>query len=140
MSTMLTTNPDVMSVLIASSNVEFREHAMELLGHSRWRVDVAHGGAEALGKMDSCPSRLLLLDRKLPDLQPSDVVEMIEARHPGVDVVLVNSQTGQVQMPHEVTNASVYEVLQALEAQDERPRRESNLRPSSTATHLPGMV
>jgi transcriptional regulator with GAF, ATPase, and Fis domain len=140
MSTMLITNPDAMSVLIASSNVEFRAHAVELLGGNRWRVDVAHGGAEALGKMDSSPSRLLLLDRRLPDLQPSDVVEMIEARHPGVDVVLVNSQTGQVQMPHEVTNATVYEVLQALEAQDKRPRRESNLRPSSITAHLPGIV
>jgi DNA-binding NtrC family response regulator len=140
MSTMLITNPDVMSVLIASSNAEFREHAVELLGHDRWRVDVAHGGAEALGKMDSSPSRLLLLDRKLPDLQPSDVVEMIEARHPGVDVVLVNSQTGQVQMPHEVTNATVYEVLQALEARDEKPKRQSIVRSSLFAAHLPGMV
>lgn len=140
MSTMLITNPDVMSVLIASSNAEFRGHAVELLSHNSWRVDVAHGGAEALGKMDSSPSRLLLLDRRLPDLQPSDVVEMIEARHPGVDVVLVNSQTGQVQMPHEVTNATVYEVLQALEACDDKSRRLVNERPLPVTGHLPGMV
>jgi DNA-binding NtrC family response regulator len=140
MSTMVITSPDVMSVLVASSNAEFRQHAVELLSHGNWRVDVANGGAEALGKMDSSPSRLLLLDRRLPDLQPSDVVEMIEARHPGVDVVLVNTQTGQVQMPHEVTSATVYEVLQALEGQADKPKRMSNVRSSALSTHLPGMV
>jgi DNA-binding NtrC family response regulator len=140
MSTMVITNPDAMSVLIASSNSEFKQNAVELLKNNNWRVDVAQGGAEALGKMDSSPSRLLLLDRRLPDLQPSDVVEMIEARHPGVDVVLVNTQTGQIQMPHEVTSATVYDVLQALEVQADRPKRQGMARSTCVSANLPGMV
>lgn len=140
MSTMTVSNPNAMSVLIASGNCEFRQLAVERLSRCDWRVDVAQGGAEALGKMESLPARLLLLDRRLPDLHPSDVVEMIEARHPGVDVVLVNTQTGRVQMPSEVTNATVYDVLQALEMKDVRPQKNLEIGPSDPKTQLPGVV
>jgi transcriptional regulator with GAF, ATPase, and Fis domain len=140
MSTMMVPSTNVRSVLIASGNCEFRQHALERLSSCEWRVDVALGGAEALGKMESSPSRLLLLDRRLPDLQPSDVVEMIEARHPGVDVVLVNTQTGQVQMPSAVTNSTVYEVLQALEIKDTRAQKKPGMNGREAMTHLPGVV
>jgi flagellar hook protein FlgE len=41
---------------------------------SRISAAEAHGGADALGKLESSECRLLLLDRKLPDLEASNLL------------------------------------------------------------------
>jgi len=49
------------------------------------------GGADALVKLESGDWQLLFLDRRLPDLDVEELIEIIKQRFPGIEVVLVDS-------------------------------------------------
>jgi DNA-binding NtrC family response regulator len=128
------------SLLVASANASFKASVLRRLGESAWKIDLASGGADALGKLERFPSRVLLLDRKLPDLDPAEVLEMVEARYPGVDVILMNSQTGEVQFPSETRSSTTDLLLQGLGEVVLQPKVKQE---SPLAAHdevLPGMV
>jgi transcriptional regulator with GAF, ATPase, and Fis domain len=50
------------------------------------------GGAEALSLVEDGAFGALLLDRWLPDLEVSELMEIVKARHPQVQVLLVGSE------------------------------------------------
>lgn len=78
------------AVLVASPNPELRDRVLRNL-ERRGPVQVATGGAEALAKLESGHWQMLLLDRRLPDLDSEELVEVIERRYPGIRVVMVDS-------------------------------------------------
>jgi DNA-binding NtrC family response regulator len=78
-------------VLIASSNEEFRR---EWVGNPRFDtadIEEAAGGADALSKLESQEWSEVLLDRRLHDLDVSEVISIIRSRHPHLLVRLVDS-------------------------------------------------
>src|ERR1700744_4132941 len=85
---------DAPGVLIATSNVPFRKQVSRLLEQRRWPMIEALSGADALEKLESSDCRVLVMDDKLPDLHPSELLEMISERFPGVDVLTVDAGTG----------------------------------------------
>jgi transcriptional regulator with GAF, ATPase, and Fis domain len=86
-------------VLIASSNEEFRR---QWVGHPQFNaadIEEAAGGADALAKLESQGWSEVLLDRRLHDLDVSEVISIIRLRHPHLLVRLVDSDLRLAESP-----------------------------------------
>jgi DNA-binding NtrC family response regulator len=83
-------------VLVASADAGLRERIMKTLNTNRWPVMAAHGGADALGKLESSDCDVLLLDRRLPDLDADELIATIREQFPGVEVLELDSKTGNL--------------------------------------------
>ena len=81
------------SVLVASPSTSFRAQVRQSFDDRPWAVQEAQGGAEALVKLASGQWQLLLLDRRLPDLDAEELIEIIKLRFPGIEVVMVDSDS-----------------------------------------------
>src|SRR5712692_11118495 len=79
-------------VLIASSNEEFRRQWAGNPPYDGADIEEAAGGADALAKLESEDWSEVLLDRRLHDLDVSEVIQMIRLRHPHLLVRLVDSE------------------------------------------------
>jgi DNA-binding NtrC family response regulator len=80
------------SAIVASADKELRKRILRRLQAQRWTVEEAMGGAEALSLVEDGVVGALLLDRWLPDLEVSELVEIVKARHPQVQVLLLGSE------------------------------------------------
>jgi DNA-binding NtrC family response regulator len=78
-------------VLIASSNETFRRQWVGNMQLDAADIEEAAGGADALAKLESEDWSEVLLDRRLHDLDVSEVISMIRLRHPHLLVRLVDS-------------------------------------------------
>jgi hypothetical protein len=81
-------------VLIASADTGLREKIVATLNTNHWPVMSALGGADALGKLESSDCDVLLLDRRLPDLDADELIATVREQFPGVEVLEVDSKTG----------------------------------------------
>ncbi len=80
-------------VLIASPSSALRERVLERL-NGRWKpVQEATGGADALRKLEEGEWQILFLDRRLPDLDSTELTTIIQRRFPATQVVLLDSET-----------------------------------------------
>ena len=82
------------AAVVASSNPYFREQILKRLESRCWVGQEASGGAEALAKVEEGGCRALLLDRWLPDLHVAELIEIIRAQHPEVEVIVLDPATG----------------------------------------------
>jgi DNA-binding NtrC family response regulator len=78
-------------VLVASPSTSLREQVRRSLHQEQGPVHEVQGGADALVKLESGHWQLLFLDRRLPDLDVEELIEIIKLRFPGIEVVLVDS-------------------------------------------------
>jgi transcriptional regulator with GAF, ATPase, and Fis domain len=71
---------------------------MEKLCLPRWRVHEASGGAEALARLREHDGNdaVLLLDPVLPDLNAGEFQRIVRDRFPNIQVLMLNSHTGQL--------------------------------------------
>jgi DNA-binding NtrC family response regulator len=86
---------DAVSVLLVSPNRKLRDKLIGKLEHSRWNLSEAESGAEAIECLREVSSEMLLLDPLLPDLESVEFCDMIRERFPNVQILSVNSHTGQ---------------------------------------------
>ncbi len=84
--------------LVVSPNARLRQDLRERLVLPRWRVLEACSGAEALEKLheSGVEHGVLLLDPMLPDLEPTEFDGMIRANFPNLQILTLNSHTGQL--------------------------------------------
>lgn len=82
-------------VLIASPSTFLRKQVLRSFDESGRVVHEAHGGAEALVQLENGDWQVLFLDRRLPDLDAEELIEIIKRRFPGIEVVLLDSDSGQ---------------------------------------------
>jgi DNA-binding NtrC family response regulator len=80
------------AAIVASPNNEFRKRILRRLRVQGWTVEEAVGGAEALSLVEDGAFGALLLDRWLPDLEVAELVDIIKARHPHVQVLVIGSE------------------------------------------------
>lgn len=80
------------AAIVASANKEFRKRILGRLGARSWTVEEAMGGAEALSLVEDGAFGALLLDRWLPDLDVQELVDIIKARHPHIQVLVLGSE------------------------------------------------
>ena len=78
-------------MLIVSPNSEFREKVMERVRHTHGHADQASGGAEALAMLETTEYHALLLDHWLPDLDITELSEIVKAGFPNLQVFVVGS-------------------------------------------------
>lgn len=89
---------NLIDVLVVSQNAGTREVLAERLGLPHWNVLQARSGAEALRMLREYTGResILLLDPLLPDLEASEFQGMVHDRFPNTQILMLNSQTGQL--------------------------------------------
>jgi DNA-binding NtrC family response regulator len=80
-------------VLVASPSSVVRQKVLESLRPKVTRVEQAKGGAEALVHLEKGSWQLLLLDRRLPDLDAEELSATVRERYPSVEVVLLDNDT-----------------------------------------------
>lgn len=82
-------------VLIASPSTFLRKQVLRSFDESGRVVHEASGGAEALVQLENGDWQVLFLDRRLPDLDAEELIDIIKRRFPGIEVVLLDSDSGQ---------------------------------------------
>src|SRR6202035_2082431 len=80
-------------VLVASPSISFREQVRKSLHEDRGPIHEVQGGADALVKLESGHWQILFLDRRLNDLDVEELMEIIKLRYPGIEVVLLDSDS-----------------------------------------------
>ncbi len=83
-------------VLLVSPNSRLHLELREKLRQPRWNFIEAFSGAEALEYLRESISEILLLDPLLPDLESGEFSTMVSERFPAVQILTVNSHTGQL--------------------------------------------
>ena len=81
-----------LSTIVASPDTSFRKRVVQQLAARDHLAAEACGGAEALAMIEEGTCRTLLLDQFLPDLDAGELVNLIRARHPQVEVMVIDSQ------------------------------------------------
>ena len=86
------------TVLVVSPNAQLRQELREKLAPERWNVLQAGSGAGALDMLRKSEAEegVLLLDPMLPDLEPNGFRAIVQSRFPNTQVLMLNSQTGQL--------------------------------------------
>ena len=86
------------NVMVVSPNTQLRQELQEKLVPERWRVLQAGSGAGALELLRKHEDYegVLLLDPMLPDLEPDGFRSLVRNRFPNTQVLILNSQTGQL--------------------------------------------
>lgn len=125
------------AVIVASANAAIRQQILQRFQSSSVRACEAVGGADAIGKLEASECQLLLLDGRLPDLQPEDVLRDVNARFPGIDVLLLD-ETGRPQLPGQWRSSDNRQLLHA--AQLGPVQEPEAAQPTPSAQCLPGMV
>jgi transcriptional regulator with GAF, ATPase, and Fis domain len=87
-----------LTVLVVSPNAQLRQELREKLAPERWNVLQAGSGAGALEMLrkNEAEEGVLLLDPMLPDLEPNGFRTIVQSRFPSTQVLMLNSQTGQL--------------------------------------------
>lgn len=83
-------------VIVASANAGVRDQVLQRLSESKWSVESALGGADALAKLEDHAFDAFLVDRWLPDLDVNELIESIRSRHPEMQVDFID-ETAQVE-------------------------------------------
>jgi len=84
------------NVLLVSPNSRLRAELREKIHQGRWNLTEAGSGAEALECLHESVSEILLLDPLLPDLESIEFSAMVREQFPNVQILSVNSHTGQL--------------------------------------------
>ena len=82
-------------ILVVSTSLELRRDITSRLQSSRWLINEAVSGAEALERIAPGGVSVVLLDPVLPDLRVDEFKEIVQLQHPDVEIVPVNPHTGQ---------------------------------------------
>src|SRR6266700_4726972 len=85
------TRPRV-GMLIASPDSQFRRRCLEEAGEYDKPNHEVEGGAHALAKLSECDCDRVILDRRLPDLDASEVAGFIRQRYPRTAIEMVDSR------------------------------------------------
>jgi transcriptional regulator with GAF, ATPase, and Fis domain len=123
---------DSCRVLIASSDPGVRNRSIAETGGQKMFFEEAPSGAEAMARLRSMAYDLLILDRRLPDLNADEVAEIVRKKFPGLRIQLVDSAIPPEQKAVQVIRTSP----------KERDIPQQFARESVEAEHdeLPGMV
>jgi len=87
---------DTIDVLLVSPNSRLRSEVRDKLQQGRWNLSEAASGAEAFECLQEKVSEILLLDPLLPDLESTEFSGMVREQFPNVQILSVNSHTGQL--------------------------------------------
>lgn len=81
-----------LATIVASPSSAFRQRILKQLALRNCLVEEVCGGAEALARVEEGICRTLVLDQSLADLNVEELVAIVHARHPQVNVQVLESQ------------------------------------------------
>ncbi len=102
-------------VLLISSNDDLRRELVSRLRSSRWHVQEVMSGASALDRLQNGTISLVLLDPALPDLRVEEFREILESNYPEVEIIPVNSHTGQPILAAPSADSPCFHLLREIE-------------------------
>src|ERR1700747_334491 len=82
-------------VLVASPSTFLRKQVLRSFDESGRVVHEASGGAEALVQLENGDWQGLFFERRLPHLDAGGLIHNIKRRVPGIEVVLLDADSGQ---------------------------------------------
>jgi DNA-binding NtrC family response regulator len=126
-------------VLVASPSSALREQVRRNLDHGAGPVQEVNGGADALVKLESGQWQLLYLDRRLPDLDAEELIQIIRVRFPGIEVVLLDSD-GDSTLPWLIKGGAGLASWGAGSIQEEGRQPAPTDKSISEIQPLPGMI
>lgn len=99
------------SILIATPNALVRK---ELTDHLRavTMVEEVCTGAEALDRLQRRGARIVVLDRKIPDLHCEELIGVVESQYPGTEVVLLDGDSGVINLPENMRSDETFGLLE----------------------------
>jgi DNA-binding NtrC family response regulator len=112
------------TAILVSADDRLREMLAERLAWLRWRVREASGGAQAMMLLEEGEATAMILDAWLPDLQVSDLAELVQSWHPEIDLLFMD---GRADGPANVAHPRHNELLHAM--RDVKRRAEEALEP-----------
>jgi DNA-binding NtrC family response regulator len=98
------------TILIATPDAALRKCLGDALRKAALVVD-ASSGAEALSILERRGARIVVLDRKLPDLNSEELIGVMERQFPCTDVVLLDRVSGTIEIPEELQGNADYRCL-----------------------------
>ncbi len=102
-------------ILVVSPNTSLRTQLVARLSGIPWNVRQAASGAEALERIDSASPAIVLLDPALPDLRVEDFKEILRVQWPEIELIPVNSRTGQPAVAVPPPSSLSFRVLREIE-------------------------
>lgn len=129
------------AVIVASSNSGLRKRIVQDFMVSRINAAEALGGADALGKLENSECQLLLIDRRLPDLDAEELLQLIHQRFPGIDVLLLDD-LGNPLLPLQWRSTNALKLFETIDRWQSPAQPESSVagRTTKNIDPLPGMV
>jgi transcriptional regulator with GAF, ATPase, and Fis domain len=136
-------------VLVASPSTFLREQVRKSLQDERGPIHEVHGGADALAKLENGQWQVLFLDRRLRDLDAEELIGIIKLRFPGIEVVLLDSDSSIPFMASEPASGAGLTARRAglpaaarvsIEIGQARPHLLPEALPAGAVVPLPGMI
>jgi DNA-binding NtrC family response regulator len=124
-------------VLVASPSTSLREKVRQSLQEDRGPVHEVQGGADALVKLESGHWQILFLDRRLPDLDVEELIAIINLRFPGIEVVLLDSESNA---PFPAKGDYNSWLTPPSASEEARPHLLPKPSPARAVVPLPGMI
>ena len=115
---------EMRTAILVTADDRLREILSERLAWLRWRVREATGGAQAMMLLEEGEATAMILDTWLPDLQVSDLAELVQSWHPEIDLLFMD---GRAEGPANVAPPRHNELLQAM--REARRRSDETLEP-----------
>jgi DNA-binding NtrC family response regulator len=135
-------------VLVASPSTFLREQVRKSLQAGCGPIHEVHGGADALAKLENGHWQVLFLDRRLRDLDAEELIGIIKLRFPGIEVVLLDSDSSIPLVANEPASHAGLNALRAVvpatrvssEIDHARPHLLPEPWPAGAVVPLPGMI
>lgn len=133
------------SILITTPNPILRKRLGDSL-RNVCAVQDASTGAEALSMLEHRGASIVVLDRKLPDLNCEELIGVVERQFPWTEVVVLDSESGQIDVPEELRDNAAYRCFQEFNVTTPRPLPVHPVLPAACPASfsdfmpLPGMV
>jgi transcriptional regulator with GAF, ATPase, and Fis domain len=102
-------------VLLVSSNDDLRRDLASKVRSARWDVQEASSGASALEKIRDGAFSMLLLDPALTDLNVDDFREIMATNYPRIEIIPINSRTGQLKLSSPSPNSPCFDLVREVE-------------------------
>jgi transcriptional regulator with GAF, ATPase, and Fis domain len=115
---LLSQSPEIgatIGVLLVSSNDDLRRDLASKLRSARWDVREALSGASALEKIHDGAFSMVLLDPALTDLNVDDFREILETTYPRIEIIPINSRTGQLMLSSPSPNSPCFDLVREVE-------------------------